>query len=290
MPARPDTFIQHRPRWRAAATASGVIDHVCGGIAGPGASSGPTTATSTSTSPPPPASAGAYGSAPLTRAAAPPAHGRRHTLRLASAQLPRPVQPGDHPKPDECAGDEVSGCTAPRSPVLTAPTSSLPLRLTLAQLGAAKRRGRPSSRAGGVARAAQNVKMHGQAWNRLASVRIMSSSRDDANISLARRIADAVATANRDEAIRLTRELEQALTSTPDQSAHAAPSFTAQPALAPDDVYADAVAQRQVTSRNTQVKSHAHVERPDTVSARPANPRLGEPGTVRKPQATPVRP
>jgi hypothetical protein len=77
------------------------------------------------------------------------------------------------------------------------------------------------------------MKIHGQAWIRLASVRIMSSSHDDADISLARRIADAVAAGDRHEAIRLTRELERALTSTPDPSAHPAPSFTAQPAVVP---------------------------------------------------------
>jgi hypothetical protein len=69
------------------------------------------------------------------------------------------------------------------------------------------------------------MKIHGQAWNRLASVRIMCSIHD-ADISLARRIADAVAAGDRAEAIRLTRELERALTNTPDPSAHAAPSFT----------------------------------------------------------------
>jgi hypothetical protein len=61
----------------------------------------------------------------------------------------------------------------------------------------------------------------------------MSSSRDDANISLARRIADAVTAGDRDEALRLTRELERALTNTPDPPARAAPSFTAQPAAVP---------------------------------------------------------
>jgi hypothetical protein len=61
----------------------------------------------------------------------------------------------------------------------------------------------------------------------------MSSSHDDASISLARRIADAVAAGDRDEAIRLTRELERALTTTPDPAARAAPPFTAQPAVVP---------------------------------------------------------
>jgi hypothetical protein len=77
------------------------------------------------------------------------------------------------------------------------------------------------------------MKIHGQAWSKLASVRTVSTSRDDVSISLARRIADAVAAGDRDEAIRLTREMERALTNTPDHSAHAAPSFTAQPAVVP---------------------------------------------------------
>jgi hypothetical protein len=61
----------------------------------------------------------------------------------------------------------------------------------------------------------------------------MCSSHDDADINLARRIADAIAAGDRREAIRLTRELERALTNTPDPSAHAAPSFTARPAVVP---------------------------------------------------------
>jgi len=64
-------------------------------------------------------------------------------------------------------------------------------------------------------------------------VRIVSSGRDDANVSLARRIANAVAAGDRDEAIRLTRELERALTNTPDPSAHAVRSFNTQPTVAP---------------------------------------------------------
>jgi len=63
----------------------------------------------------------------------------------------------------------------------------------------------------------------------LANVGAMSPSRDDAAISLARRIANAIAASDRDEAIRLTRELERALTNTPDPSAmqrHRAPRGT----------------------------------------------------------------
>lgn len=61
----------------------------------------------------------------------------------------------------------------------------------------------------------------------------MSSSHDGAEISLARRITDALAASERDEAIRLTHELEQALTNTPEPSARAAPSFTAESAVVP---------------------------------------------------------
>ena len=60
----------------------------------------------------------------------------------------------------------------------------------------------------------------------------MNSSRPDANISLARRIAHAIAEGDRDKALRLTRELERVLT-TPDPSAHETPPFTAQPEVAP---------------------------------------------------------
>jgi len=55
----------------------------------------------------------------------------------------------------------------------------------------------------------------------------MSPSRDHADISLARRIADAVTAGDRDEAIRLTRELERALTSTPDPRADVATDYAA---------------------------------------------------------------
>ena len=92
----------------------------------------------------------------------------------------------------------------------------------------------------------------------LPSVSTMCSSHDDADISLARRIADAIAAGNRHEAIWLTRELERALTNTPDPSAHAAPSFTAQPTVAPmtctpsrsaPQVIADALAEIGVACR-----------------------------------------
>jgi hypothetical protein len=121
----------------------------------------------------------------------------------------------------------------------------------------------------------------------LASVRIMSSSRDDADISLARRIAHAVAAGDRDEAIRLTRELERALTDTPDPSAHAAPSFTAQPAVVPmtyaptpsrsaQQVIADALAEIGVACRAQVATDYANarfgqrVETPDASGILPA--------------------
>jgi hypothetical protein len=75
--------------------------------------------------------------------------------------------------------------------------------------------------------------MHGQTWNQLATVSGMSSGQDDAKMSLAHRIADAIAAGDRDEALRLTRELERALTTTHEPAAEGAPSFTAQPAVVP---------------------------------------------------------
>jgi hypothetical protein len=61
----------------------------------------------------------------------------------------------------------------------------------------------------------------------------MSSSEDDACMSLARRVVDALAAGERDEALRLVRELERALTDAPGPATDAAPSFTAQPAVVP---------------------------------------------------------
>jgi hypothetical protein len=75
------------------------------------------------------------------------------------------------------------------------------------------------------------MKKHGQTWNQLATVSAMSSSQDDVSMSLARRVVDALAAGDRDEALRLTRELERALASVPELAADAAPSFTAQPAV-----------------------------------------------------------
>ena len=100
-------------------------------------------------------------------------------------------------------------------------------------------------------------------------MRIMSSSRHDADISLARRIASAVAAGDRDEAIRLTRELERALTNTPDPSAHTPPSFTTQPAVAPmtytptksrsaQQVIADALAEIGVACRAQVATDYAN--------------------------------
>jgi len=78
------------------------------------------------------------------------------------------------------------------------------------------------------------MKKHGQAWNELAMVSTMSPSKgDDVSISLAHRIVDAVAAGDRNEALRLTRELERVLSVGPDSAAEAAPSFTAQPTVVP---------------------------------------------------------
>ena len=67
------------------------------------------------------------------------------------------------------------------------------------------------------------------------TVSLMSSSQDDASIGLARRIAHAIAAGRRDEAVRLTHELERALTNAPSsaQATDSAPSFEAQPAVVP---------------------------------------------------------
>jgi hypothetical protein len=75
------------------------------------------------------------------------------------------------------------------------------------------------------------MKKHGQAWSKLATVSIVSSSQDDVSLRLARRIVDALAAGERDEALRLTRELERALTNAPESVIDVAPSFTAQPAV-----------------------------------------------------------
>jgi hypothetical protein len=111
----------------------------------------------------------------------------------------------------------------------------------------------------------------------------MSSSQDDACMSLARRIIDALAAADRDEALRLTRELERALTNAPDSATDAAPSFRAQPAVVPmthtpapgrsaRQVVAGALAEIGVATRARVVTDYAearfgqHVE-PRTLAA-----------------------
>ena len=76
------------------------------------------------------------------------------------------------------------------------------------------------------------MKKHGQAWNRLATVSTVSTSPDAVSMSIAHRIVDAIAAGDRDEALRLTRELDLVLTDTP-VSADTAPSFTARPAVVP---------------------------------------------------------
>ena len=77
------------------------------------------------------------------------------------------------------------------------------------------------------------MRKHGHAWNELATVSFMSFSQDDACMSLARRVVDALAAGDREEALRLVRELERALASAPGPAADAAPSFPAQPAVVP---------------------------------------------------------
>jgi len=64
-------------------------------------------------------------------------------------------------------------------------------------------------------------------------VSAMSSRPDDACMSLARRVVDALAAGDRDEALRLTRELERALSKEPDPTGQGTPSFDAQPAVVP---------------------------------------------------------
>jgi hypothetical protein len=61
----------------------------------------------------------------------------------------------------------------------------------------------------------------------------MTSSQDDVSMALARRLADAIAAGDRDEAVRLTRELESVLTGASAPAADSAPSFSAEPAVVP---------------------------------------------------------
>ena len=52
-------------------------------------------------------------------------------------------------------------------------------------------------------------------------------------MSLARRIVDAIGAGDREEALRLTRELERTLSDAPDPTGQGTPSFDAQPAVVP---------------------------------------------------------
>ncbi len=67
----------------------------------------------------------------------------------------------------------------------------------------------------------------------------MSSRQDDVSIRLARQIADAIASGDRGQAVRLTRELERALTAAPASPiapaspTDAAPTFSAEPTVVP---------------------------------------------------------
>jgi hypothetical protein len=67
----------------------------------------------------------------------------------------------------------------------------------------------------------------------VAKVSPMSSSQDDVSTGLARRVAEAIAAGDRDEALRLTRELVGALTGAGAPAADEAPSFSAEPAVVP---------------------------------------------------------
>jgi hypothetical protein len=109
----------------------------------------------------------------------------------------------------------------------------------------------------------------------------MSSRNDAANIGLARRIADAIATGDRDEAVRLTRELEHALTPEPNPAAAAdsAPNFAAQPAVVPmtqapapsrsaRQVVAGALAEIGVACRSKVVTEYAEARFGQRIEAR----------------------
>jgi hypothetical protein len=61
----------------------------------------------------------------------------------------------------------------------------------------------------------------------------MSFSQHDVSMSLARRVVDALTAGDRDEALRLTRELEGILADAPESATDAAPAFTAQPTVVP---------------------------------------------------------
>ncbi len=77
------------------------------------------------------------------------------------------------------------------------------------------------------------MKKHGHAWSQAINVRAMSSSHDEVSLGLARQVAAAIEGGDRDEAVRLTRELERALTRATGATADGAPAFEAQPAVVP---------------------------------------------------------
>lgn len=80
----------------------------------------------------------------------------------------------------------------------------------------------------------RSMRKHGQAWREPVTLRSVSSSQQDAAIRMTRRIADAIAAGNRDDAVRLTRELQRTLTNeTATSAADAVPSFPAEPAVVP---------------------------------------------------------
>jgi hypothetical protein len=130
-------------------------------------------------------------------------HGRRDGANSLLA-----VHGGDHPMPHGCALHEEQWlhCFAIADSAWQLCASYLSVRRRrLAQPGL------PSAfvASPSVMLAAQYMKKHGQAWNRLATVSAMSFSEDDACMSLARRVIDALEAGDRDEALRLTRELER---------------------------------------------------------------------------------
>jgi hypothetical protein len=79
----------------------------------------------------------------------------------------------------------------------------------------------------------QFMKKHGRAWSRTSIVSGVSSSQDEESLRLVKRVADAIRAGDRDEAVRLTRELESALTRARGAPGDEAPTFAAQPAVVP---------------------------------------------------------
>jgi hypothetical protein len=107
----------------------------------------------------------------------------------------------------------------------------------------------------------------------------MSSSQDDATMSLARRVVDALAAGDGEEALKLIRELERALTNAPGSPTDGAPSFPAQPAVVPmthtpppgrsaRQVFAGALAEIGVACRARVVTDYAEARFGQRVESR----------------------